>query len=91
RRMNKVRAEREWKKLWEARPVQGRFAIANQIPPSLKPTARLKDTPRELFGRLMQCPSRTGHAYIGEYYSQFVPNENVNCPCGEELQTCEHI
>ncbi|KAF8829680.1 hypothetical protein HHX47_DHR2000357, partial [Lentinula edodes] len=89
RRMNKVRAEREWKKLWEVRPVQGRFAISNQIPPSLKPTARLKDTPRELFGRLMQC--RTGHAYTGEYYSQFVPNENVNCPCGEELQTREHI
>ncbi|KAJ3862450.1 hypothetical protein EV359DRAFT_12033, partial [Lentinula novae-zelandiae] len=33
----------------------------------------------------------TGHAYAGEYYSQFVPNENVNCPCGEELQTREHI
>ncbi|KAJ3879575.1 hypothetical protein F5051DRAFT_325587 [Lentinula edodes] len=37
----------------------------------------------------MQC--RTGHAFLGEYYSQFVPNKNVDCPCGEELQTREHI
>ncbi|KAJ3851409.1 hypothetical protein EV368DRAFT_43203 [Lentinula lateritia] len=87
--MNKVWAEREWKKLWKVRPVRGCFAIANQIPPLLKPTAWLEDTPRELFGHLMQC--RTGHAYTGEYYSQFSPHENVNCPCGEELQTREHI
>lgn len=89
RQMSRVWAEREWKKTWETRPVHGWFAIANQIPPSLKPTQRLKDTPRELFGRLVQC--RTGHAYTGEYYSQFAPNENINCPCGEELQTREHI
>ncbi|KAJ3832175.1 hypothetical protein F5878DRAFT_548524, partial [Lentinula raphanica] len=37
----------------------------------------------------MQC--RTGHAYLGEYYSKFVPTKNVDCPCGEELQTREHI
>ncbi|KAJ3850085.1 hypothetical protein EV368DRAFT_46013 [Lentinula lateritia] len=37
----------------------------------------------------MQC--RTGHAFLGEYYSQFVPNKNIDCPCGEELQTREHI
>ncbi|KAJ3861090.1 hypothetical protein EV359DRAFT_18096, partial [Lentinula novae-zelandiae] len=34
---------------------------------------------------------RTGHAYIGEYYSQFVPGENIDCPCGERPQTREHI
>ncbi|KIK57338.1 hypothetical protein GYMLUDRAFT_122374, partial [Collybiopsis luxurians FD-317 M1] len=34
---------------------------------------------------------RTGHDYIGEYYSKFVPSKNVDCPCGEQLQTQEHI
>ncbi|KAK0212341.1 hypothetical protein DFS33DRAFT_1247902, partial [Desarmillaria ectypa] len=34
---------------------------------------------------------RTGHGYIGEYYAQFVPSENVDCPCGELFQTREHI
>ena len=44
---------------------------------------------REVFGRLMQC--RTGHGYIGEYYAKFVPTENVDCPCGKNFQTREHI
>ncbi|KAG7447139.1 uncharacterized protein BT62DRAFT_1004717, partial [Guyanagaster necrorhizus] len=26
-----------------------------------------------------------------EYYSQFVPSKNVDCPCGELFQTREHI
>ncbi|KAJ3735324.1 hypothetical protein DFJ43DRAFT_983626, partial [Lentinula guzmanii] len=34
---------------------------------------------------------RTGHAFTGKYYSKFVPNENVDCPCREPLQTREHI
>jgi hypothetical protein len=33
----------------------------------------------------------TGHAHIGSYYAKFVPDEEVNCPCGEDLQTCEHV
>ncbi|KAJ3831292.1 hypothetical protein F5878DRAFT_549730 [Lentinula raphanica] len=37
----------------------------------------------------MQC--RSGHGFIGEYYSKFVPSKNVDCPCGAELQTREHI
>jgi hypothetical protein len=44
---------------------------------------------REVFGRLLQC--RTGHGYTGEFYSRFVPDENVDCLCGEPLQTREHI
>ncbi|KAG7445344.1 uncharacterized protein BT62DRAFT_859846, partial [Guyanagaster necrorhizus] len=44
---------------------------------------------REIFGRVLQC--RTGHGYIGEYYSQFVPSKDVDCPCGETFQTQEHI
>ncbi|KAE9383973.1 hypothetical protein BT96DRAFT_772840, partial [Gymnopus androsaceus JB14] len=33
---------------------------------------------------------RTGHAYLGEYYSKFVPLKNIDCPCGKEFQTREH-
>ncbi|KAJ6527368.1 hypothetical protein B0H10DRAFT_2155546 [Mycena sp. CBHHK59/15] len=36
----------------------------------------------------MCCEARESHA---EYYSRFVPSENVNCPCGEAHQTREHI
>ncbi|KAJ3738241.1 hypothetical protein EV360DRAFT_3934, partial [Lentinula raphanica] len=88
-RMNKKKTELAWKKIWDQRSVIGRFAIANRLPPALKPTKRFKSTPRETFGRLMQC--RTGHAFLGEYYSKFVPIKNVDCPCGAELQTREHI
>ena len=42
-----------------------------------------------MFGRLVQC--RTGHAYTGEFFRQFFPGESVNCACGEDLQTYEHI
>ena len=42
-----------------------------------------------MFGRLVQC--RTGHAYAGEFRRQFFPEESVDCACGEDLQTCEHI
>ncbi|KZV89363.1 hypothetical protein EXIGLDRAFT_589384, partial [Exidia glandulosa HHB12029] len=33
---------------------------------------------------------RTGHCFQGAYYKTFVPSENVDCPCGERLQTREH-
>ncbi|KZV89833.1 hypothetical protein EXIGLDRAFT_576125, partial [Exidia glandulosa HHB12029] len=39
-------------------------------------------------GRVVQC--RTGHCFQGAYYSTFVPSENVDCPCGERMQTREH-
>ncbi|KAJ3759891.1 hypothetical protein EV360DRAFT_40953 [Lentinula raphanica] len=87
--MNKKKTELAWKKECDRRPVTGRFTIANRIPLSLKPTEHLKTMQRELFGGVVQC--RTGHAFVGKYYSKFVPGENVDCPCGEALQTREHI
>jgi hypothetical protein len=33
----------------------------------------------------------TGHAPLGSYYSQFVPMEEVGCPCGEDFQTRDHV
>ncbi|KAI6112113.1 hypothetical protein EDD16DRAFT_1423229, partial [Pisolithus croceorrhizus] len=33
----------------------------------------------------------TRHTFTGKYYSSFVPLESTSCPCGEYIQTCEHI
>lgn len=30
-------------------------------------------------------------SYYGAYYATFVPDENVECPCGEPLQSRDHI
>lgn len=58
---------------------------------SLKSTRHLLDLSgkREIVGRVLQC--RTGHGYMGEYYSQFVPSQNVDCHCGETFQTRKYI
>ena len=84
--------KRDWTTLWRnSSPQQGSWATANRISPSLCPTPHflgLADK-RELFGRLLQC--RTGHSYSGEYYHRFVPSADPACPCGEPIQTREHI
>ena len=52
-------------------------------------TKRFQDNPREVFGRLIQC--RTAHAYTGEYRRRFHLNDEHECPCGEQIQTRDHI
>ena len=83
-----------WRKEWRSQPKTGRYAVSNQIPPSLNPTPHFRQLKgnRELFGRLTQC--RTGHAYTGEFRRSFLPHSEdpVNCPCNNEiLQTREHL
>ena len=83
-----------WRQEWKSQPKNGRYATANRIPPSLKPTphfTQLKNN-RELFGRLTQC--RTGHSYTGEFRQAFLPHSEdpITCPCDNEtIQTREHI
>jgi len=72
--------------------MEGRYAISNRIPPSLKTTLRFRklNDECEIFGRVVQC--RTGHAYTGEFRRQFAPGEPTICPCdNESFETCEHI
>ena len=88
-RRAKGRAAREWKSEWEEKRHGGHFAAANRIPPSLNPTERFKETPREVFGRVLQ--TRTGHGYTGEFYHDFLRDVDSDCPCGELLQTRHHI
>ena len=65
------------------------FLQANRLPPSLNPHEHFTHTPRVTYGRLIQC--RTGHAFLGEYYNKHVPTEDRSCPCGEPIQTRDHI
>ncbi|KNZ82139.1 RNA-directed DNA polymerase from mobile element jockey [Termitomyces sp. J132] len=78
-----------WTKEWWTAPQTGRFAIANNFPPRWKTREDVVYMPREIFGRLTQC--RTKHAFLGEYYAKFLPNENIGCTCSERYQTREHV
>ena len=91
RQTAKERLLKDWTRQWKAAPKTGHFAIADRIPPSMRPTPQFRglDGRREVFGRLVQC--RTGHGYNGEYYRRFVPTESTRCQCGEGLQTREHV
>ncbi|KAL1740942.1 RnaseH domain, transposon factor [Schizophyllum fasciatum] len=44
---------------------------------------------KHVFGRVVQ--THTGHGYTGEFYNAFLRDVNSNCPCGELLQTRQHI
>lgn len=79
----------DWQRDWAASPPQGGFAPADRIKPSLKPATLLSTTSRKIFSRITQA--RTGHAHIGGYYRWRVPSEIPSCPCGEVLQTRQHI
>ncbi|KAF8595036.1 hypothetical protein BDV93DRAFT_404767, partial [Ceratobasidium sp. AG-I] len=45
---------------------------------------------RSIHTRLIQVI--IGHGFFGEYYSRFVPSEEVGCQCeGSPLQTSRHL
>ena len=56
---------------------------------ALKPREHFTHTRRSIYGRLIQC--RAGHAFMGEYYNKHVPTEDRTCPCGDPLQSRDHI
>lgn len=89
RRKAKEKVLADWTRKWKQTPPTGGFAAANRIPPTLKPDDIFTTTPREIFGRLIQC--RTGHGFFGEYYAKFVPSESTQCPCGTSTQSRHHI
>src|SRR5258708_10966737 len=66
-------------------PASAWFQLANNFPPSLKPTERLLSTDCKMFSRLIQCQTR--HAHTGEYYNCFIPTQETDCPCGTTTQT----
>ncbi|QRV77343.1 RNA-directed DNA polymerase from transposon BS [Ceratobasidium sp. AG-Ba] len=89
KRESKAKTTDEWFEIWSTREPSGFFAPADRTPPSMKPSKTLLNTARPIFPRLTQV--LTGHAFIGEYYERFVPDEISSCPCGEHPQTRQHI
>ncbi|KAJ3888322.1 hypothetical protein GG344DRAFT_22147, partial [Lentinula edodes] len=89
KRRSKTNALESWKKEHNRRPFRGGFALSDGLPPRWKPRDYFHNTPREVYGRLIQC--RTRHAFLGEYYAKFVPTEPTQCPCGARTQTRDHI
>jgi len=90
-RRNKAALVKLWKREWHKTRDSGQFAVANRFPPSHRPSFRLTNLHknRELYGRVIQC--RTGHAYTGEFRQRFKLDGPYDCPCGEQLETREHI
>ncbi|KAJ7571970.1 hypothetical protein C8J56DRAFT_809992 [Mycena floridula] len=75
--MLKEETVKAWRKQWKANQKFGHFFMANQIPPSLKPTKHFT----ELEGKRGV-----------DMDSSFVPSENTDCTaCGDRFQTREHI
>jgi ribonuclease HI len=89
RKIARARTGFEWRREWKKKQKTGGYAPANRIPPITKPSKTFKETPREVFGRLIQCKSN--HGYTGEYRRRFHRDEDLGCPCGEIYQTREHI
>lgn len=89
RRELRTRIIEKWKTEWNAHEPEGGFAPADRLPPSLTPSAHFKQLPRRIYSLIVQC--RTRHAFIGEYYSNFVPTEDTACQCGVDFQTRRHI
>ncbi|PPR03941.1 hypothetical protein CVT26_001146 [Gymnopilus dilepis] len=90
-RRAKLAVLKTWRREWQRSNKSGGYAPSNRIPPSLKPTphfAKLKNQ-RELFGRLVQC--RTNHTYSGEFRKRFNLGDPIQCPCGEIVESREHI
>jgi len=80
-----------WQQEWVSAPRKRNSAFypADKFTPRLQPTTLCSNLSRKVFSRVIQC--MTGHAHLGSYYSKFVPAEDVGCPCGEDIQTREHI
>ena len=76
----------EWRKQLQCPST---FLQANRFTPALKPQEHFTHTPHNLYGCLIH--SRTGHAFMGEYYNKHVPTEDRSCPCGVPIQSCNHI
>jgi len=88
---NKAALVKLWKREWRKTRDYGQFAVANRFPPSHRPSFCLTNfhKNRELYGRVIQC--RTGHTYTGEFRQRFKLDGPYDCPCGEQLETREHI
>lgn len=85
------RAARSWRIHW-GNAHKSHYAVEHlRSPPSLKLSPFHKDprVSRAVHCRLIQVI--LGHGFFGEYYAHFVPTEDIDCPCGEPVQTLRHV
>ena len=85
----RAKMKAEWTIEWARKPIAGRYAISDHIPPSLAGSHAFRTLDRHILGIVTQA--RTGHGYFSEYYQAHNIQEPTNCPCGAGLQTREHI
>ena len=81
-----------WRQDWQSLPHTNLAAIALRKPPSLNLSKFHKEYggPRHVHTRIIQ--TITGHGFIGEYYSRFLPDIPAECPCETtDTQTRSHI
>lgn len=79
-----------WIERWHAPARRNRYAAANRIQPSLRPTRHLRAHGKSVTARLTQC--RSGHAHTGEYNLAInKPERGLACCCGAALQTRDHL
>ena len=88
-RQLRERLKTEWISEWANKPMTGRYAIADRIPPSVAGSHAFRTLTRHTLGTVTQA--RTGHGYFGEYYLTHNIPERSDCPCGAQLQTRDHI
>ena len=88
-RQLRERLKIDWISDWANKPMAGRYAIADRIPPSLSGSHAFRTLYRLTLGIVTQA--RTGHGHFGEYYLLHNIQEPSDCPCGAELQTRDHI
>ena len=88
-RQLRAKIKTEWTIEWARKPIAGRYAISDRIPPSLAGSHAFRTLDRRILGIVTQA--RTGHGYFGEYYQTQNIQEPADCPCGAGLQTREHI
>jgi hypothetical protein len=59
------RLKAEWTNNWAGKPMTGRYAISDRIPPSLNGSHAFRTLDRRTLGIVTQA--RTGHGHFGEY------------------------
>jgi hypothetical protein len=106
RRGAKESAVTGWAESWHQAPRTSlAYRTILTRPPDGRPhpSFHAEKSPGDPRARKVKCPRRvrsnfyrliTGHAFIGEYTQRFFPQhtqEQVACPCGEPVQTVEHV
>lgn len=86
-----AKAQSDWQDSWTHRLPQARGAYITTLPKVKVPQAMKEvfEAPRSESARAIQV--MLGHGFFGEFYARHVPSERTDCPCGEEMQTREHI